>query len=189
VDTVASAEGSGGISGVGIAAVFAGGILVWSGVKGYSVSTTFKDLIAGKQPKQTDPSNPVTIGGLFSPLGGLLSPTKLLSATPTSVGNPVDQSSQKNKALGQQLAQSFGWSSGAQWDAINNIIMGESGWNQHAANPTSDARGIGQKISGWSANYQENNAAQQILWTYSYIKQRYGDPVTAWAFHQANGWY
>jgi hypothetical protein len=183
------AKEPGGVSGIGIAAVFAGGILVWSGVKGTSVSGIFRDLIAGKDPSKLPQTTPVSVGGLAS----ALNPLKLLSSSPSGTysGPQLDQSSQQNRALGQKMASSYGWSSGAQWDALNNLVMGESGWNQHAANPTSNARGIAQNINGWGANYQENNAGQQIQWLLQYIKQRYGDPVSAWNAWQSRNphWY
>lgn len=186
------ADKSGGISGIGIAAVFAGGILVWSGIKGYSVSGVFRDLISGKQPSNLPQTNAVTPGGLF---GGLISsiadPAKLLSSTGsvTAVGGNVSGTNSQNKALGQKMAASYGWGSGSQWTALNNIVMAESGWSDTIANPTSDARGIAQNINGWSSNYQEGNAPQQIAWLLSYIKKRYGTPEAAWQFHLANGWY
>jgi hypothetical protein len=77
------AEDSGGVSGIGIAAVFAGGILVWSGVKGYSVSGVFRDLIAGKQPSSLPPANPVSVSGLLS----AINPVKLLSTSGGSSGS------------------------------------------------------------------------------------------------------
>ena len=187
VVTIASANG-GGVSGIGIAAVFAGGILVWSGVKGLSVSGTFRDLIAGKNPQQLKPVNPVSASELFSPLIGSLSPTKLLSQPVTSTGDGVGGTAAQNKVLGQRMAAAFGWT-GAQWTALNNIVMAESSWNANAANPSSNARGIAQNINGWGPNYQPGNAAQQIAWLLQYIKRRYGDPIRAWQFHLANGWY
>jgi hypothetical protein len=170
-----------GVSGIGVAVLFAGGILVWSGVRGYSVSHI------GKQPTYGQPDNPVSIGGLLNPLqffGGGSGNTSV-----TSTGGSVSGTAAQNKKLGQKMAKSFGWDGGAQWIALNNIIMSESGWSDTAANSTSNARGIGQNINGWSSIYQEGNAAQQIMWTYRYIKQRYGNPVNAWNFHQAHGWY
>jgi hypothetical protein len=71
------ADSGKGVSGVAVAAVFVGGILAWSGVKGFSVSTTLKDFIAGKNPSKQTATESVTPGGLFgslfgSVLGGLL---------------------------------------------------------------------------------------------------------------------
>jgi|SRR5215831_870879 len=69
-----------GISGVAVVAVFAGGLLAWSGVKGYKLSYVTQDLISGKDPAQ-DPrvqSSALTVspGGIFSgllgPLGSIL---------------------------------------------------------------------------------------------------------------------
>jgi hypothetical protein len=67
------AETSQGVSGVAIAAAFAGGILVWSAVKGYRVSYVVQDVLSGKDPAH-DPrvassALTVTPGGIF---GGLL---------------------------------------------------------------------------------------------------------------------
>jgi len=76
------AEDSGGISGIGIAAVFAGGVLLWSGIKGYSVSGVFRTLIAGKDPSKLPQATPVTVGGLLS----AINPINLLSSGGSSPG-------------------------------------------------------------------------------------------------------
>lgn len=104
------AEGSGGVSGIGIAAVFAGGILVWSGVKGYSVSGVFRDLISGKQPSNLKQVTPVTSGGLF---GGLV--TSLLSAQSSSGGSGSPGS-----------AKMIGQSSGSGWTAQDRMTFAKS---------------------------------------------------------------
>jgi hypothetical protein len=75
------AQSSSGVSGVGIAAIFAGGILVWSGVKGTAVSGVVRDLISGKSPSGLKQTTPVSAGGLFSPILSALNPVNLLSAT------------------------------------------------------------------------------------------------------------
>ena len=67
--------------------------------------------------------------------------------------------------------------------------MAESGWSATVTNPSSGAAGIAQNISGFGPGYESGNAPQQIAWLLSYIKGRYGDPVKAWAFHLANGYY
>ena len=92
--------------------------------------------------------------------------------------------------LGYQMAaqQPYGWT-GQQAACLNYVWTRESGWSATAANPTSDARGIAQKITGWSADYQPGNATQQIAWGLAYIKGRYGTPCAAWAHEQAVGWY
>jgi hypothetical protein len=40
------------------------------------------------------------------------------------------------------------WAGGILWTDWNNVAMRESGWSAYAANPTSDARGIAQRIQG-----------------------------------------
>lgn len=188
------AEDSGGISGIGIAAIFAGGVLLWSGIKGYSASGVFRDLISGKQPSNLQQVTPVTAGGLFGDIASAFSPAKLLSAVPpgsvTPSGGQVAQSNAANKALGQKMAAAAGWT-GSEWIALNNLIMGESGWSSTIKNPTSSASGIAQNIQGFGPGYQSGNAPQQIAWLIQYIKGRYGTPSNAWAQWQARSphWY
>lgn len=105
---------------------------------------------------------------------------------------PSGGSASTNAALGKQMAAKVGWT-GAQWDALNNIVMAESGWDVHAQNPTSGAYGIpqalpGSKMASAGSNWQ-NSAGVQIAWMLSYIRARYGNPVNAWNFHLAHGWY
>jgi hypothetical protein len=69
----------------------------------------------------------------------------------------------------------------------------ESGWNEAAYNAGSGACGIPQalpcsKMSTFGDDY-ETNPATQIRWGLDYIKNRYGTPIGAWEFWQANGWY
>jgi len=97
-----------------------------------------------------------------------------------------------NKALAQQLAASYGWSTGTQWTDLNNIVMAESGWCNTAQNPGSSAYGIGQFLSGtWATvgGTKTSNPTTQIKLLLIYIKMRYGTPSKAWAFHEANGYY
>ena len=94
-----------------------------------------------------------------------------------------------NAALGQRLAASYGWGAGAKWTCLDELWTRESGWSSTAANPASDARGIAQNISGWSAAYSYGNAGQQIAWGLAYVRGRYGDPCAAWNHETADGWY
>ena len=179
------AETRSGVSGVAIAAAFAGGIFLWSGIKGYKLSFLVQDLLSGKDP-QKDPRVPssqlaVTPGGLFGGVLGSINPFKLLSTTGTvtSTGGSVSGTNAQNKALGQRMAASVGWT-GNQWTALNNLIMGESGWSSTIKNPSSSASGIAQNIQGFGPGYQSGNAPQQITWLIHYIQQRYGNPVNAY---------
>ena len=90
-------------------------------------------------------------------------------------------------ALGKQMAAQYGWT-GAEWTALNNVAMRESGWNPNAQNPTSSAYGIAQNING-RAGYPDPSPAGQIAWMLAYIKSRYGDPIGAWNHEMSAGWY
>jgi hypothetical protein len=106
-------------------------------------------------------------------------------------GGPQGTSSRSNAMLGKQMAQSFGWT-GSQWDALNKLVMSESGWSNTAQNPTSTAYGIGQFLdSTWATvgAQKTSDPGAQIAAMLSYIRQRYGDPISAWAFKQSHNWY
>lgn len=68
----------GGIPGIAVAAVFAGGLLAWSAIKGWKLSLVTQDILSGKDPKN-DPriassALTVTPGGIFGSLfGGIFS--------------------------------------------------------------------------------------------------------------------
>lgn len=103
-----------------------------------------------------------------------------------------DLSQADPKTLTKALMPQFGMSP-AQFSCIDNIWSQESGWNLHAANPTSSAYGIpqalpGSKMASAGPDWQ-NNAETQIKWGLGYIKSRYGSPCSAWAFKAAHGWY
>lgn len=113
------------------------------------------------------------------------------SLAPGSSGPCNSAQTNANKKLMQQAAAKMGWT-GQQWTDLNNIIMAESGYCNTIKNPTSTAYGIGQFLdSTWSSvgGTKTSDAQTQIDLTLKYIKQRYGDPSKAWAFHVKNGWY
>lgn len=104
----------------------------------------------------------------------------------------------QNAALGQKMAAQFGWT-GAQWTALNNIVMAESGWitTIHNGGGLGYVPGLaygipqalpGTKMASAGADWK-TNPATQIKWMLGYIKSTYGDPIRAWQFHLANGWY
>lgn len=45
------------------------------------------------------------------------------------------------------VAATYGWGSGAEWEAIKWLVNKESSWNPRAANPRSSARGLFQKMT------------------------------------------
>jgi hypothetical protein len=172
------------VNGVALGAVAAGAVFLYASVKGKSVLSSVQAIVAGKSPSTAAAANAITPAPAVTAGTGTAA-----GAVAAAGGSPAGGSDAANQALGRLMAAAYGWSTGAEWTALNNIVMAESGWDDEAANPASDARGIAQNISGWSASYPAGNAALQIAWLLSYIKSRYGDPVAAWAFHLANGWY
>lgn len=171
------------VSGLGVAYSAAGFVLLWSGYKNATIKDTLTSFLKGQQP----PAHPT--GG---PTIGLASQTTAQPGSSAPAGNPGTAAEKANQALGKGMAAAYGWGSGAEWDALNNIVMAESGWNNEAQNPGSTAYGIFQFLdTTWaSTGYSKtSDPATQISAGLKYIRQRYGDPVAAWAFHQANGYY
>jgi resuscitation-promoting factor RpfB len=99
-----------------------------------------------------------------------------------------------NYELAKKMAaeQPYNWT-GAQFAALNNVVMAESGWNQKAENPSSGAYGIPQALPGSkmasAGKDWETDPRTQIKWMLEYIRSRYGTPSVAWAHEQAVHWY
>lgn len=83
----------------------------------------------------------------------------------------------------------------SQWDDLVTLINRESAWNPEARNPSSDAYGLGQFLTqgnidkylgGQNRDVPVDKQGAAIM---QYIKDRYGDPSKALAFHDANNWY
>jgi resuscitation-promoting factor RpfB len=152
-----------------------GGIILYSGIKGSSISDTVKAALKGN----LNVTDTETIG------------------TPASASAPGDTGAANagasaNQALAKQIAAQLGhadWTTGQEWQDWVSLWNQESGWNTDAANPTSNARGIAQNINGYGPDYLEGNAESQITWGVNYIAQRYGSPSLAWGHETQNGWY
>ncbi|HLL35711.1 MAG TPA: transglycosylase SLT domain-containing protein [Streptomyces sp.] len=92
------------------------------------------------------------------------------------------------KAIAKQMIPNA-----AQFNAFSKIVEHESGWDVDATNPSSGAYGLVQALPGSkmaaAGSDWKTNAKTQIEWGLGYMKSRYGSPVGAWNFWQANGWY
>lgn len=88
------------------------------------------------------------------------------------------------------VAAQFGWGSGGQWNALSQLIAHESGWDPSAANPTSSARGLFQKLTSMNGPI-ESTVAGQAMWGLNYIRGRYGSPASAWGswLSRSPHWY
>jgi hypothetical protein len=170
----------GTVNGFTVAYTAAGGLVLWSGIAGTSLSATVKGALAGQTPGQL----PQTQGVGAAPAAAS---APVAAAGSTGAANP---SAAANQATAKLLAAPFGWSAGTEWDDLVKLWNQESGWNAKAVNPSSGATGIPQLLpsahavpAGWSS------PSVQIAWGLSYIAGRYGTPSKAWAHEVANGWY
>lgn len=100
-----------------------------------------------------------------------------------------------NREIGQYEAAKVGWT-GGQWDCLEALWNGESGWNEFAYNASSGAGGIPQslpmsKMASVASDY-ETNPWTQIQWGIGYIQAVYGSPCNAysqWLSRSPNHWY
>jgi hypothetical protein len=129
-----------------------------------------------------------TIVDIFPDLAGAGRSLGGYTGTGPQVGNlgPVQM-------LVQALAAERGWV-GRQWTALYSLIMGESGFNPNAQNPTSSAYGIGQFLDSTWASVGIRKTADpygQTVGLLRYIAQRYGNPVNAFSawLQRSPHWY
>lgn len=168
-----------------------GAVFVWSGLHGANVSSTLKDLLAGRTPG-TPPDtlgDATVVSGAQETLSPAVQETFGAATSPNSgIGFP--HSSAGNKANGQLQAAAYGWV-GAQWTALDKLWTRESGWNNTAQNPTSTAFGIAQFLDSTWSGYgpKTSDPTLQIKYGLAYIQRRYGNPVNAWAHEVSAGWY
>ncbi|MFJ4171100.1 hypothetical protein ACIPY3_16465 [Paenarthrobacter sp. NPDC089714] len=109
------------------------------------------------------------------------------AAAPKAIDDPAAA-----KAYAASILANYGWGPG-EMTALNTLWEKESNWKTTATNASSGAYGIVQSLpaskmatagADWQTNYQT-----QIKWGLNYIKERYGSPSAALAFHLANNWY
>ncbi|CAL9427077.1 hypothetical protein SUDANB120_01967 [Streptomyces sp. enrichment culture] len=113
---------------------------------------------------------------------GLAAAGSMLAAVPAQAA-PTSA-----KAIAQQMIKDP-----AQFAAFDKIISHESGWDHTATNASSGAYGLVQalpasKMASAGSDWK-TNPATQIKWGLDYMNERYGSPVGAWNFWQANHWY
>lgn len=101
-------------------------------------------------------------------------------------GDTTDAKEYARQALGGDTLQ---------FQCLDRLWMGESGWNPLAENPSSGAYGIPQalpaeKLAEAGSDWRTNGVTQ-VKWGLSYIQDRYGTPCDAWAFWQSKNphWY
>lgn len=82
---------------------------------------------------------------------------------------------------------------GPQAGCASAIVSRESGWNVHAANPSSGAYGLpqalpGSKMASAGPDWRDNPATQ-LRWMRSYVDSVYGGACAAWSFWQGHSYY
>ncbi|MCX5269643.1 transglycosylase SLT domain-containing protein [Streptomyces sp. NBC_00199] len=111
-----------------------------------------------------------------------------LSAAPAHAATSSAPSAAKAQAIAHEMIPDA-----AQYKAFSNIVKHESGWDVDATNSSSGAYGLVQALPGSkmasAGSDWKTNAKTQIKWGLDYMNSRYGSPVGAWTFWQANGWY
>lgn len=181
------------VDGPGLAAVTVGIIFIYGGIKGYSPLKAFQNIILGKNPNENQTSSALT-----SPTGSSGSPG---NGSPGAPGGDAAT----NQAIAKNVAKSYGWDSGANWDALVSLWNSESNWSNTIWNTSAScggnayAYGIPQACghgdqksipghggvcpfpAGNAGNPPEcggsSNAEAQIRWGLDYIKSRYGQPT------------
>jgi hypothetical protein len=194
-------------NGAALTAASVGAIFVYGGIKGKSPLAVMVGIIQGQSPTAALASQGIgsTISAADSGVD-TTSPGGITGASNLPTGGNA-QVALKNAAA------RYGWDTGPEWQALNNIEMNEAGYQPTVKNSSSGALGIAQALGhgtsktagtlgneygGYglttaqavAANSGEPNA--QALWMVNYIKSRYGDPIKAWAqYHHADGtkWY
>lgn len=106
-------------------------------------------------------------------------------------GSGIPSNPRENFKYAQAIAPNFGWGAN-ELSAWYTLGMKESGWRNTAQNPTSTAYGIGQFLNSTWAGVgiaKTSDPARQVEAMARYIKNRYGSPSRALAFHIKNNWY
>jgi len=188
------------VSASGLASVAAGSVLIYAGVKGYSVPQAFQAILQGKSPTR------------LSQTAGINTSAVADSSSSSSSGGSSKGvvSSGSNKEILQKTAAEFGWT-GDQWTCLDNVEVREAGYNAQARNPSSGAFGMAQALGhgvpggagadgtneygGYGLTVAQARLANngdpgtQALWMCNYIRSAYGNPCNAWKHEQAFGWY
>lgn len=172
----------GRLNGFSLAYTAVGGVVLWSGIKGTSLTDTFRSLTTGTLPATG--TEPITAAELAVPESAP-NAGEGTTGTVTGGGTPA-----ANKALGLLMAGAYGWAGPGEWPYLESGWQEESGWSQVAANDKSDpynhAYGIpqanpGTKMASAGSDWK-TSPSTQIKWGLAYIKTTYGSPsrVPGW---------
>lgn len=192
-----------GINGVSIAVFVAGGILIYSGIKGAPVSKVIADFLRGSS---SEPQSASDIADLIASSGGTPSDSSIGGISGEHSGGGGNPAA--NQAKAKIMATPLGWGSGDNWNALVALWTRESGWSNTADTRKSGAGGDNASTTGFAYGIAQarpyskmpipawppdkggiSDPTTQIAWGLAYIGSRYGNPVNALAHENANGWY
>jgi hypothetical protein len=116
----------------------------------------------------------------------------LATAAPAAAAQGTPAGSGSPESIARSMLASFGWPS-SQFSCLEPLWAHESGWSVTATNPSTGAYGIpqadpGSKMASAGPDWK-SDAATQIKWGLTYIKDTYGSPCGAEGHEQADGWY
>jgi len=127
------------VNGFSLAYTAIGGVVLWSGIKGETISATFKGLLSGTAPSSdgTQTISTAAPPASASVQADLNTGTSIPGVT---VGIPAGVaaggSAAANQNIAKLLAAPYGWSSGAQWAALVSLWESESSWSNTIWNTT-----------------------------------------------------
>jgi hypothetical protein len=182
---------SANVNGFTVGYTVAGAIVLWSGVKGATISNTARTVLSGKNsPAETEQ---ITGSSSSGSSGG---------SAPAGDTTAHTATASQNQAIAKVLCARYGWSTGQNWADLVSLWNRESGWSNTIKNQSSGALGIAQALGhGTSTSAgslgneypskaaNDGDASAQIEWGLSYIKTTYGSPSAAWAHEESAGWY
>ncbi|MFI5792177.1 transglycosylase SLT domain-containing protein [Streptomyces sp. NPDC051677] len=129
------------------------------------------------------PKKALTVAAVAAATAGMA-----ISAAPAQAATSSVSSASQAQAIAHKMIPNT-----AQYNAFANIVKHESGWDVNATNASSGAYGLVQALPGSkmasAGSDWKTNAKTQIKWGLDYMNSRYGSPLAAWSFWQANGWY
>lgn len=114
----------------------------------------------------------------------------LAPATAPGLTRTEDLSDADPRTIAKALLPEYGFAA-SEFECLDPLYMGESGWRVDADNPYSSAYGIPQALTSLHElpeGYM-TSAEVQIRWGLEYIARVYGTPCNAWGFKQGHGWY
>jgi hypothetical protein len=117
---------------------------------------------------------------------------ELRASASRSASRTVSYDGDPRRLARAMMAERYGWGAG-QYSCLSSLWERESGWDVHAANPSSGAYGIpqalpGSKMSTYGADWQDDPVTQ-IQWGLAYIRQSHATPCGAWSTFRSKGWY